>query len=84
MAIFRDRLEENVPGRYYVDVLCIDCDICRTLAPKNFRRHPEGGSSYVSKQPETDEEETGCRKALEECPVRAIGDDGKTASPSAP
>lgn len=24
---------ENVPGRFYVDDSCIDCDMCRTTAP---------------------------------------------------
>ena len=37
---------------------------------------PEGGYSYVYKQPEGDEAVGLCIEALEGCPVEAIGDDG--------
>ena len=79
MAFRDEKLSENVPGRYYVDVLCIDCDLCRTLAPSNFERGPEGGFSYVAKQPVSPEEEASCGKAMEECPTKAIGDDGSSS-----
>ena len=64
------------PGRYYVDTQCIDCDLCRETAPANFKRNDEEGFSYVFKQPETPEEETLCKDALDNCPVEAIGNDG--------
>ncbi|MFN7928780.1 MAG: ferredoxin [Blastocatellia bacterium] len=64
---------ENVPGRFYVDTNCIDCDVCRDLAEANFTREERGGYSYVYKQPETPEEESLCQEALEVCPVEAIG-----------
>ena len=71
------KYEENVPGKYYVDDTCIDCDACRAAAPDNYERDDDGGFSYVSKQPETDEEREMCVEAMEGCPVEAIGDDGE-------
>lgn len=63
---------QNVPGQFYVDTNCIDCDVCRDLAENNFTRHDDG-YSYVYKQPETPQEESLCQEALEVCPVEAIG-----------
>lgn len=76
MADRDDRLKLNVPGPWYVDSECIDCDLCRQAAPANFSRDTDEGYSYVSKQPEGDEELAQCTEALEECPVEAIGNDG--------
>ena len=64
---------QNVPGRFYVDTNCIDCDVCRDLAQNNFTREDDGGYSYVYKQPTTPQEEALCQEALEVCPVEAIG-----------
>jgi ferredoxin len=77
MADFENRYTDNAPGAYYVDNQCIDCDLCRETAPNNFMRSEEGGYSYVSKQPESPEEEAQCKEAMEGCPVEAIGSDGK-------
>ena len=77
MADCNDKLPDNVPGKYYVDSNCIDCDVCRTTAPNNFAANEDEGYSYVSKQPENEEEEALCQQAMEECPVEAIGDDGE-------
>ncbi|HPF36172.1 ferredoxin [bacterium] len=76
MADPSDKVESNVDGQFYVDSNCIDCDLCRQTAPDNFERNEDEGYSYVSKQPENEEEEELCREAMEECPVEAIGDDG--------
>ncbi|NBU21978.1 ferredoxin [bacterium] len=76
MADKSNKWADNVAGRYFVDEQCIDCDACRTEAPDNFTRNDEHGYSYVYKQPESPEEETRCKAALEACPVEAIGDDG--------
>ncbi len=75
MAEISDRYEDNVAGRYFVDEQCIDCDLCREEAPKNFTRNEAEGYSYVYKQPEG-EEEGDCKTAMENCPVEAIGDFG--------
>jgi ferredoxin len=76
MADLRDKLPENISGRFYVDRNCIDCDVCRDTAPANFTRNDDNGYSYVYKQPETSEEYELCEEAFNACPVEAIGDDG--------
>ena len=75
MANRDEQHSENVPGTYYVDEQCIDCDLCREEAPNNFTRQEEEGYSYVFKQPENDEEMAECQTAMENCPVEAIGND---------
>jgi ferredoxin len=76
MANPGDKLPENVAGRYYVDVQCIDCDVCRVTAPANFQRDEGKGYSYVFRQPANPAEERECQEAMDSCPVEAIGADG--------
>lgn len=76
MADKNNKVALNVPGKWYVDTSCIDCDVCRTTAPNNFKANEDEGYSYVYKQPETPEEEAQCQEAKASCPVEAIGDDG--------
>ena len=76
MADPNDRVPENVPGTFYVDTSCIDCDVCRDTAEQNFTRSDDGGYSFVFKQPETDDELAMCEEAMMACPVEAIGNDG--------
>lgn len=71
-----NRLPENVPGTFYVDDQCIDCDACRETAPHLFDRCEEKGYSYVQKQPESAADKALCREAIDGCPTEAIGDDG--------
>jgi len=80
MAFIEDKLPDNVPGRFYVDRQCIDCDVCRDTSPANFARNDENGHSYVHKQPSTREEFELCEEALMACPVEAIGDDADAGS----
>ena len=77
MADIEYRYKDNVNGRYFVDEQCIDCNLCREEAPKNFTRQEELGYSYVYKQPEGEDEEEMCKNAMEFCPVEAIGDFGE-------
>ncbi len=77
MANKTAKFQENVVGRFYVDDQCIDCDLCRQAAPNNFSRNDAEGHSYVSKQPENEQEVQQCKEAKEGCPVEAIGDDGE-------
>lgn len=77
MANREDRVPENVEGRYYVDTQCIDCNLCRDIAPENFGHQEEAGYAYVKKQPENEEQEDQCSEAKDSCPVEAIGDDGE-------
>jgi len=80
MAEISDKLIDNVPGKFYVDRQCIDCDVCRDTSPANFTRNDENGYSYVYKQPSTPLEFELCEEALMACPVEAIGDDAEVAS----
>ena len=77
MADPNERVTENVPGPFYVDSACIDCDVCRDTAPLNFMRSFKRGYSYVCKQPESDSERDACDEAMAACPVEAIGNDGQ-------
>ena len=52
MADKNDKQPENVPGKFFVDSCCIDCDLCRDSVPDFFTRSEDGGYSYVYKQPE--------------------------------
>jgi ferredoxin len=76
MADITNKYPENVPGRYYVDDQCIDCDQCRETAATSFTRDEMSGHSFVFHQPETPEEEALCQAAMQNCPVEAIGDNG--------
>jgi ferredoxin len=77
MADRNDRVKGGVAGAYYVDCNCIDCDLCREIAPDFFERSDEAGLSLVYKQPLTDLERRLCDEAKDSCPVDAIGDDGE-------
>src|SRR2546426_819091 len=45
MAELRKKLSGNAPGEFYVDSSCIDCDLCRQIAPEVFRE--SGDASIV-------------------------------------
>ena len=77
MANKDEKTNGNVPGKWYVDTQCIDCDLCRASAPDFFGRNDDDGVSIVIKQPETDDEVAQCEEAKAGCPVDAIGDDGE-------
>ena len=68
-----DRNPENVPGSFYVDNTCIDCDQCRDHAPQFFTRWDEGGYSIVHAQPVTEEEIAQAIEAMDGCPSQSIG-----------
>lgn len=73
---FSNRISQNVPGKFYVDDRCLDCDLCRETAPTVFRRDDEMGAAYVYHQPETEEELSRTAEALQGCPCEAIFSDG--------
>lgn len=75
MADAADKVGSNVEGKWFVDSQCIDCDLCRTTAPENFKQNADEGYSFVYKQPEGEEQEKLCQEAMDECPVEAIGND---------
>lgn len=77
MADKNNKVPENVPGKYYVDTQCIDCNLCRDTSPENFKQNEAGGYAFVAKQPSNDGEGALCKDSKESCPVEAIGDDGE-------
>jgi ferredoxin len=76
MAEKTNKLPQNVPGPYYVDDSCIDCDLCRTTALDFFRRDDEIGFSVVYRQPVTPDEKALAEEARQGCPTESIGNDG--------
>ncbi len=71
------KFPENVPGGFYVNTRCVDCDVCRDVAPASFAREARRGHAYVARQPRTPEEVALCQEALAACPVGAIACDGE-------
>jgi glyoxylase-like metal-dependent hydrolase (beta-lactamase superfamily II)/ferredoxin len=71
MAMISRRLSENVDGDFYVDSSCIDCDLCRQIAPDTFA--DIGDQSAVFHQPDTPGSEQQALKALVTCPTASIG-----------
>ena len=72
MARLADRLDANADGDLYVDSSCIDCDLCRQLAPATFARSARAGQSFVVRQPDS----SGMHRALMAlvtCPTSSIG-----------
>lgn len=67
-----DKLPDNVPGNYYVNQYCIDCQLCQDLAPENFACNEEEEYHYISKQPDSPFEELQVLEALESCPAESI------------
>ena len=71
MANLALRLSENVPGDFFVDSTCIDCDACRQIAPETFAE--ETDASIVYHQPANEEETKRALMALVACPTASIG-----------
>jgi ferredoxin len=61
-------------GEYFVADQCIDCDLCRQLAPSIFQRKftGTGGISIVARQPNSGLEIQKAAEARDSCPVGAI------------
>lgn len=71
MALIELKHAENIAGDFFVDTTCIDCDLCRQIAPETFS--DIGDQSVVHHQPETEEQEFAALKALVTCPTASIG-----------
>jgi glyoxylase-like metal-dependent hydrolase (beta-lactamase superfamily II)/ferredoxin len=71
MANPGQRLSTNVPGDFFVDRTCIDCDQCREISPQVFG--DGDGHASVRRQPESPGELSSALRALVTCPVGAIG-----------
>src|SRR5215831_19230418 len=75
MANPKRAYSENVPGDFFVDETCIDCDLCRQIAPSVFR--DAGEYSVVFNQPAAAEELKRAEMALIACPTGSIGTQSK-------
>ncbi len=71
MANLQKSVRENVPGEFFVDSTCIDCDTCRQLAPAVFGEAP--GHAFVQSQPATLDDRRRALQALVCCPTGSIG-----------
>ena len=71
-----DKNPLNVPGSYYNDLSCTDCDMCRHLAPEFFVRDDDEALTYVWRQPLTAAEIAKAEEARLGCPSQTIGNDG--------
>ena len=71
MANPTKRVLQNMPGDFFVDETCIDCDACRQIAPSVFGEATE--SSFVKHQPTTIDEKRQALCALLSCPTGSIG-----------
>jgi glyoxylase-like metal-dependent hydrolase (beta-lactamase superfamily II)/ferredoxin len=73
MARLEDRLPENAPGDWFVDRTCIDCDLCRQIAPAVFGRADGAEQSFVHCQPANEADRRRAALALVACPTSSIG-----------
>lgn len=71
MANAAKRLPHNVPGDFFVDASCIDCDTCRWMAPETFVQR--AGQASVHRQPTSPAERLRAEMALLSCPTVSIG-----------
>jgi len=71
MADLSKKLNGNAPGEFFVDSSCIDCDLCRQIAPQVFRE--EDDASVVARQPASAAESLRAEMALLTCPTGSIG-----------
>ena len=79
MADRKRSLAGNVPGPWFVDSSCIDCDACRQLAPSVFGDGP--GHAIVARQPGSGDDRLDAVRAMVACPVGAIGREEKGPVP---
>jgi glyoxylase-like metal-dependent hydrolase (beta-lactamase superfamily II)/ferredoxin len=71
MADTKRAYAENAPGEFFVDDTCIDCDLCRQIAPTVFSE--EWDHSIVYHQPQEQAEAHRAAMALVACPTGSIG-----------
>jgi glyoxylase-like metal-dependent hydrolase (beta-lactamase superfamily II)/ferredoxin len=71
MADRSKRLRNNVPGEFFVDSTCINCDTCRQLAPQTFGEADD--FSFVRLQPTDAAGRRRAFQALAACPTGSIG-----------
>jgi glyoxylase-like metal-dependent hydrolase (beta-lactamase superfamily II)/ferredoxin len=76
MARAAEAIVDNASGEFFVDRSCIDCDLCRQIAPDVFVRSERAAQSFVVRQPASAGEHRALM-ALVTCPTSSIGTRGK-------
>lgn len=71
MANPKKMVPENVPGDFFVDSTCINCDACRQVAPAVFAEAAE--TSFVRSQPTSPAQRRMALQAMLACPTGSIG-----------
>jgi glyoxylase-like metal-dependent hydrolase (beta-lactamase superfamily II)/ferredoxin len=71
MANTKRAYAENASGDFFVDNTCIDCDLCRQIAPSVFKEQED--HSVVYRQPRDTGERLRSAMALVACPTGSIG-----------
>ena len=71
MADIQKKVVGCVPGEFFVDTSCINCDTCRQLAPATF--DDDGEHAFVKVQPSDAVERRAALRALVACPTGSIG-----------
>jgi glyoxylase-like metal-dependent hydrolase (beta-lactamase superfamily II)/ferredoxin len=71
MANLKKQVPENVPGDFFVDTTCIDCDACRQIAPAVFDEAAD--YSFVRTQPASAADRRRAIQTLLACPTGSIG-----------
>jgi glyoxylase-like metal-dependent hydrolase (beta-lactamase superfamily II)/ferredoxin len=74
MANIHKRVPGNMPGEFFVDSTCIDCDTCRQIAPEVFAG--AASTAYVHHQPGDAAARDNALRALVCCPTGSIGSQG--------
>ncbi|QDU25682.1 hydroxyacylglutathione hydrolase [Anatilimnocola aggregata] len=81
MASAARAVPENVPGDFFVDATCIDCDTCRQLAPQTFGEGAD--TAFVHEQPTSGSERRQALQFLVCCPTGSIGTRGNESAKAA-
>lgn len=68
----KNAFQQVSEGNLWVSDRCIDCDVCRWLAPDTFSSCKGGGRSIVHTQPLGEQTKLAAYTALVACPVGAI------------
>ena len=81
MANRKRSYADNAAGDFFVDETCIDCDLCRQIAPSVFQEARD--HSFVFHQPADAAERQRAAMALVACPTGSIGASGQLDSKAA-
>ncbi len=76
MSTIAVKLQDNVPGKYYVTNECNGCGVCFSHALQNFMYSNDSTYYFVYQQPADAREEEDILRAMEICPMNCIKDDG--------